>query len=232
MKGALDKMAAILTDGQCTDGLLLPWGKVRFSHAQAIRAALLEKHAPATARKVLAALRGVLHTAWRLNQIEREDYQRAIDFESVKGSTLPAGRALSAGDIRALFEACRADRNPAKGARDAALLAVLYGGGLRRAELVNLDVRDYDAASGTLHIRRGKGRKARSVPVVNGTKDALDDWLKARPSMEEEHPLFVPVQRFVGHESVTTTARYDRRPDAVTRVAARKMHVPYMRKKD
>jgi integrase len=53
--------------------------------------------------------------------------------------------------------------HPAIRARDAALLAVLYGGGVRRDEAVALDVADYDTTTGALAIRHGKGRQQRMV---------------------------------------------------------------------
>jgi site-specific recombinase XerD len=37
----------------------------------------------------------------------------------------------------------------------------------------------------------------------------------------------VTVQRLVGHASVTTTSRYDRRPEAVRRAAAESIDIPY-----
>lgn len=53
----------------------------------------------------------------------------------------------------------------AGGLRDRAMLEVLYSSGIRRVELVGLDVTDLDAARGTLTVRRGKGGTARLVPL-------------------------------------------------------------------
>ena len=165
MRTALHTIAGLLTTG-CRDAFLLPWGALRYQHTAALRAALAEKYAPATANKILAALRGVLKAAWRLGHIPTDHYQRAVDVTAVRGETLPRGRALSAGELRALFAVCIHERSedghlkPA-GARDAALMAVLYGVGLRRSEAVALDADDYDVDTGALRVRSGKGRKAR-----------------------------------------------------------------------
>lgn len=51
------------------------------------------------------------------------------------------------------------------GVRDRAILETLYSTGMRRAELVGLDMVDVDAERGTVLIRLGKGRKDRMVPV-------------------------------------------------------------------
>ncbi|MBR8836972.1 MAG: hypothetical protein DSM106950_23950 [Stigonema ocellatum SAG 48.90 = DSM 106950] len=51
------------------------------------------------------------------------------------------------------------------GARDAALIAILRGAGLRRAETVNLDLRDFTASSGGLEVRCGKLGKDRMLEM-------------------------------------------------------------------
>jgi integrase len=141
---------------------------------------------------MLAALRGALKEAWRLGQMNAEDYHRAVDVPAVSGSTLPKGRCLTPGELHALFDVCAADETPA-GARDGALLAVMFGGGLRRAEAVALDVEDYDPETGALTIRGGKGRKDRIGYATNGAAEALVDWLAVRGI--EPGPLFLPVRK-------------------------------------
>jgi integrase len=87
------------------------------------------------------------------------------------------GRALSSGEIIALMQACAADSSPA-GARDAAIVAILYGCGLRRSELVTLDLAGLNIGSGGLTIRGGKGRKDREVYLPQGTIAAVADWVE------------------------------------------------------
>lgn len=190
-----------------------PWGALRYQHTTAIRAALAARYAPATANKMLAALRRVLKEAWRLGQLPSEERDRACDLASISGAALPAGRALSAGEFSALLAACAADRRPA-GVRDAALIAVLYSTLARRSELVAFTLDDYDAREGTLRVAHGKGRKARLTYLAPGAHDALKVWLDVRGTAPG--PLFLPLTK-----SGLATPRH-LRPQTVAEVLTRR----------
>ena len=71
------------------------------------------------------------------------------------------------------------------GVRDRAILEVLYGTGLRRAEMVGLSVFDVDMAGGVLRVVHGKGGKERLVPL--GRQAAL--WL--RTYLEKVRPALI-----------------------------------------
>jgi integrase len=71
--------------------------------------------------------------------------------------------------------------------QDAAIIALLRGTGLRRAEAVALDLAD-DHPTSTLTMRSDKGRKERLVYAPAGTKVALDEWLVIRG--HADGPLF------------------------------------------
>jgi len=171
MRAALDGIARLLIDDRC-DALSLDWTQLRYRHTTAVRALLADgRYAPSTANRHLAALRGVLKECWRLGYVSAEDFQRASDLEPVR---VPRGRALQPGEVRALFAACadvESDQKPAMAARDAAILALLYGSGLRRAEAVGLEVADYDRAAGTLKVR-GKGNKERLAHLGDASQAA------------------------------------------------------------
>jgi len=190
MRHALDAIADLLSGGQA-DALELPWWELRYQHAQAVRVALNERYKPTTTNKMLSALRGVLRAAWKLGQMDAESYRLAASVRNVKGETLPTGRAITSGELSALLETCARDQN-AGGVRDGAMIAVLYSCGLRRAELVTLDIEDYDIEAGTLRIR-GKGGKERLAHVVSGAAAALADWLTIRG--EDPGALFHPVRK-------------------------------------
>jgi site-specific recombinase XerD len=59
------------------------------------------------------------------------------------------------------------------------VISLLYGLGLRRAEVVTLKLADYKEADGHLVVS-GKGNKERLVPVTGGAAEALADWLTVR----------------------------------------------------
>lgn len=167
----------------------VPWAALTYSVTNAIRARLIESFAPATANKALCALRAVLREAWRLGLMSSEAQASAGDLRPAKGSRLLAGRALSRSEFRKLFRACAAD--PKAGKRDAAMLALLLGNGLRRAELVSLDLANWDPSAGTIKIL-GKGSKERLGFVISG-RPYLDAWVQQRGL--DAGPLFVAVGR-------------------------------------
>ena len=77
--------------------------------------------------------------------------------------------------------------------RDTAILALLYGCGLRLGEALALTRRDVPRAHGddipTLVVT-GKGRKQRAVPVLPAVAAAIADYLAACPFQGDEAPLF------------------------------------------
>lgn len=64
------------------------------------------------------------------------------------------------------------------GVRDRAILELLYSSGLRRRELVNLNLSDLDLISGSVCVNQGKGRKDRVVPVGKTACQVMALYLK------------------------------------------------------
>jgi site-specific recombinase XerD len=203
IEGALATVARAIGGPEATIATF-PWAQLRYQHTAALRASLWDRYAPSTANKILAAVRGVLREAWRLRLIPADDYQRAIDVGAIRGNRAPRGRHLAADEIKALFLQCAADPTPA-GVRDAALLAVLYGAGLRRAEVVALSVVDYSGADGALTVR-GKGNKTRIAYLRGGAADALSAWLEMSATTNHRgdgaSPIFTRI-----YKGGTVTAR-------------------------
>ena len=180
MAGALRIVAELLG----YDVEAMPWHELRYEHVEAIRTKLAETKAPATVNKYLAAIRGVLRSAWRIGLLDAESYHRAADVKGVSGARLPAGRAAGPGELAALMRVCT-EANTAAGARDAAIVALAYGAGLRRAELAALELehvtRSDDNGHELVTIRvLGKGDKERLAYLDDGAALAVIDWLRVR----------------------------------------------------
>ena len=79
-------------------------------------------------------------------------------------------------------------------ARDAAMVELLYGSGLRVGELVGLDVQPGPLAKGWIDLQEaqahvlGKGSKRRSVPVGSAALRALERWLALRATPPGQRP--------------------------------------------
>lgn len=89
------------------------------------------------------------------------------------GRKLP--RVLGREQVARLLET--PDTTRPGGLRDAVVLELLYGCGLRVSELCGLDLSDLDAREALLRVR-GKGRKERIVPVGRPALDAVRAWLE------------------------------------------------------
>ncbi|MBD2603855.1 site-specific integrase [Scytonema hofmannii FACHB-248] len=190
MEQALNAIAYLLTNGAC-DAMTLDWAALRYQHTAAVRSALMKKHAPATANKMLCALRRVLLEAFKLDLIQAQDYQKAVDLRSIKASKKQRGRQLKQPEITALLAACQDDKSPL-GVRDAALIAILRCG-LRRAEVVDLNLKDFDAATGALEIVGGKGEKDRTVYMPISAIAVVFSWLVVRG--KRPGPLLHPIRK-------------------------------------
>ena len=178
MRYALDTVAKLLTEGKC-DSLTLDWAALRYKHTAAVRTVVINKYAPKTANNMLSGIRRVLKEALRLELMDAVDYARAVDFSNVKVLKNPRGRALSAAEIAALIRVCFNDDTPL-GKRDAALIAILRGTGLRRTETVNLDLSDFNLTTGEVGVRCGKGGKDRTVYLPESALPVLERWINVR----------------------------------------------------
>ncbi len=198
VRHSLETIAEIL-GGEDADPWTFPWERLTYQHTARVRRAIVERYAPATVNKMLSALRGVLKTAWRLGLMDAETYRRAAAVENVKARVQPKGRAVEPDELAELFRVCAEDESPA-GRRDAALFAVLYGAGLRRAELCGLDLADFDALDCAIRVRAGKGRRDRTVYLPAAVCRHLCSWVEVREG--EPGPLFCPV-RSTGEVPIT-----------------------------
>jgi len=89
---------------------------------------------------------------------------------------------LSTTEVRKMLRA--PDARTVMGFRDRVILEVFYSTGMRRQELLDLATDDVNLESGILTIRRGKGGKARVVPLGRIARKYLETYINGiRPSL-------------------------------------------------
>ncbi len=157
----------MFSDGEIEDATKFPWQNLRYEHSNSLPAHMLEiGYAKASVNKHLVALRRVLAEAYRLELfVDHNDYYRAVSVRSLRHESIPPrGRKLEQSELEALVRACLAQTKnpPALATRDATIISVLYATGMRRQELVTLNLADFDAREGKLRLT-GKGSKQREV---------------------------------------------------------------------
>lgn len=192
-KTALDQIAALLSDGTIEESLNFPWERLDYGIVTTVKAWLDSRYAPSTVNRYLCAIRRVLKEAWRHELITAEEYQRATDVRSVSGQRLPSGRELDTEEIKALINVCLQDQeNPTAGIRDAAIISVMYSAGLRRAEMVSVNIDDLEISKNELRVI-GKRNKERRAYLASGAIRALEKWIDLRGTTPG--PLFYAVNK-------------------------------------
>ena len=94
--------------------------------------------------------------------------------------TIPT--CLTIDEARLLLAAAATHRDHVVAARDYAMMCTFVFAGLRRGELLNLEIGDVAFDAGTLYVRHAKGGKARGVPLLTDAVDAIRSWLLVRPA--------------------------------------------------
>ena len=97
-------------------------------------------------------------------------------------------RAIERDTLNALLDQ-PAEPDDTLALRDQAIAELLYGSGLRLAELASLNLNDVYLDAGWLNVR-GKGNKQRQVPLTQSSAALLRQWLAQRPAQPHETALF------------------------------------------
>ncbi|EIO3970482.1 tyrosine recombinase XerC [Vibrio vulnificus] len=113
----------------------------------------------------------------------------------------PLPKNLDADEVNQLLEV---NEDDPLAIRDRAIMELMYGAGLRLAELVDIDVRDVHLRSGEIRVI-GKGNKERKVPFAGMAVEWVGKWLKVRSGLADpsEPALFVSkLGTRISHRSV------------------------------
>ena len=118
---------------------------------------------------------------WMARQ-NRIDSNPASDLELPRLEKRLPKAILSAREAELVLS--QPDVTEVMGLRDRAILETLYSTGIRRMELVGLDVQSADVERGTLLVRQGKGKKDRMIPIGERAVKWIDRYLNTvRPEL-------------------------------------------------
>jgi len=197
---------------QCLDFLCAHWGArvtlARFSLLEAsdVRAFMAMRRADdVSGRSLMRSLAG-LRSFGRF--LEREGKGKVGALSAIRapkvGKTLPKPIQIAA--AKRFADACERageTRDPWIWARDAAVMALLYGSGLRISEALGLKRRDVPLpGGGDVLVVTGKGNKTRMVPVLQNVLKLVQDYVAVCP-----HPLAAEGPIFVGARGGPLKAR-------------------------
>jgi site-specific recombinase XerD len=157
--------------------------------------------APATINRRLAALRRFFSWAKEEHLIESQPTEHISNVEITSNGPKSLDRKQWHRLQRSVEQA-----KGMQGIRDRCIILMLYHTGLRAGELAELLLSDISLGerSGQVMVRRGKGNKARRVPLNAEARTAVRDYLQIRPACQVQ-------QLFVGQrcEPLSAHAIYD-----------------------
>jgi integrase len=134
---------------------------------------------PATINVALCAIRRLASELTDNRLMSNEDGAAIMRIKGPRRRGVRLGNWLSAADAERLLHS--PDTNTTKGKRDRAILAALFGAGLRRSEAAQLSVAHLQRREGRWVIVDlvGKHDRIRSVPIPDWTKHDIDEWIAA-----------------------------------------------------
>jgi site-specific recombinase XerD len=173
MQSRLNRFARLL---RLDDWRQIPWHQFDRPWLLLAKEALgADQCSPDTINAMLSMLKGVALQAWELRLISDHCYLRIKNTKAIRGQRIPKRRWLDKTAIIQLLDQCLQD-NRVQGLRDAALLALLYGCGLRRSEVVGVDLTHLDAKERAIRIF-GKGNKERIVYPPGRAWEMIQEWI-------------------------------------------------------
>lgn len=157
---------------------------------------LIRSMAAASRREGLKASSLALRISALRSFLDWQVSQGFLAANPAKGIATPrAGRPLPKNiDVDSVGQLLSIDLNNPLSVRDRTMLEVMYGGGLRLSELVNLDYQHLELESGEVWVV-GKGSKERRLPIGRTAVEWLVRWLEMRELfLPEDEAVFISQQ--------------------------------------
>ena len=161
----------------------MEWQMLTYDHVLAFRETRVRSGlSPATINLQLSVIKMTCKQCWLKNLMPLQTYAAIKEVKSVRGGRVPKGRALKPAESGRLLKTTEADGD-IRSKRDAAIIALALGCGLRRSEIASLLLEQVDHVRHTITVR-GKGNKERIAPISGAALRALCDYLEhGRPEL-------------------------------------------------
>ena len=157
---------------QCVEAVSVLRGEIR-----------AERLSAATVSATIIALRKIVRECQAVGLLPKKTAKAILGIKTLKSAPAMAGRALESDEMTRLF---RFPTRELRDYRDKAILAVLFGTGVRRAEMAALDLDSLTVNEEmlALTVRHGKGDKSRIVYLPDDAVEHLNHWLDQRGEHE------------------------------------------------
>ncbi|CAH7177809.1 Tyr recombinase domain-containing protein [Vibrio chagasii] len=178
-----------------------PWQDLNYDAVQFLIRHLKAKDlAPSTINLYLTAVKQTIEHALDLEIIDQNVARRILRIKPQAGKRLPKGREVESTEIRSFIQSCL-DFGQTKNLRDAAIICVMRGCGLRREEVVTLKKSNLCLETRRIRII-GKRNKERELAIPSELFPIVLKWYKFKEDYEwkDEEPewFFVPVNKHNG----------------------------------
>ena len=185
----LTQFLDFLADHHARPPALADMSSLQLADLRAFLAA--RRHSGAQSRSLNRSVSGLRNFA---RFLERRDtpVSPAFNLLSVPKTTRSLPRPVAQNDALAMIRLALESASAVwVGRRDAALLCLLYGAGLRVSEALQLDVKSLPPTQDRALRILGKGNKERQVPLLPIIRQTLDDYMCAAPFVfGPEDPVF------------------------------------------
>ena len=207
----LERIKSILVDSLNSDATKRAYGKAlddyiefhlmtnqtglnRFSVNAHIQDLLNKGTGKASVNIRLAAIKKFAYESLQNGFIDDVSYNGIKNIKGIPTRGKKLGNWLNQQSVEEMINQPNVETS--KGLRDRAILAVMFGGGLRRNEVCDLRINQLQQREGRWIIVDiiGKRDKVRSVPIASWVKALIDNWLAVYESTEDDF-LFVSINK-------------------------------------
>lgn len=207
---SLDTAAQVLGRDRVDD---VEWHSLKPQHLRLIRDSLIGNLSPRTVNRVLSAIRGVMRVEAQWGRVSGKELVEIETVQNVPVRDVELGRLVKREDMEKLIRTCMNDRS-AFGARDGAMISLIYTCGLRPKEAARLMASQVHLSKepilwsgrplgGKLTLRESTG----PILLLDSVGYALQDWFSVRG--RDVGPLFTPIRRsgeVIGERRLTPQA--------------------------